>query len=106
MKTLELELIVGRPLFLRPGRTRLRLDEEHRRAYRRLYGLQWPLAGVPALRDHEFDGRSITLTTSQLAALNLAFTSLDRGARSRDHNAFEGQERSFTGQSQEMQFLS
>ena len=100
------EPITGKPLFLRPGSTRVRLGEEHRRAYRRLYGLQFPLAGVPALKDHDFDGRSITVTTSQLAALNRAFASLHRQAESGARNSFGGQERFLTEHFQEMQFLS
>ena len=95
----------GRPLFLRRGSTRIRLDEEHRRAYRRLYGLLFPLAGVPALSDQDFDGREVTMTKAQLAALNRAFASLN-SVVSPIHNSFEGQERFLTEHFQELQFLS
>ena len=102
----ELAPIGGNPIFLRPGSTRIRLNEEHRHAYRRLYGLVFPLAGVPALRDRDFDGRAMTVSKAQLEALNRAFASLDRYGHARAHNAFEGQERLLTERFQEMQFLS
>lgn len=102
----DVESITGEPVHFPPGRVVIRLNERHRLAYRRLYGLLFPLAGVPALKDHDFDGRPITLTRHQLAALNHALGSLDGRAGAGTGGAFDKQEQFLTSHFKEMQFLS
>ena len=106
MNGVEVEPITGKRVFLPPGRVAIRLDERYRRAYHRLFGLYFPLAGVPELRDDDFDGHALKFTRRQLAALNHAFASLDRREEPGLRRAFGGQEHSLTERSREMQFLS
>ena len=103
---MEVEPITGKRVLFPPGRVAIRLDEGHRRAYRRLYGLLFPLAGVPALNDHDFDGRALKLTRRELAALNLAFASLEHHASPGVRSAFGDQEQALTKHFKEMEFLS
>lgn len=100
----EIPPIVGKRIFFPPGHVAICLDDGHRRAYLRLYGLSWPLPGVPELKDRDFDGRTIKLTRSQLAALNLAFLSPRDHARTGRRSAFEAQEQFLTKHFKEMQF--
>jgi hypothetical protein len=104
--TLAVEPIVGKPERFRPGHVAIRLYERDRRAYRRLYGLVFPLADVPALKDGDFDGRVLTLTRPELQALNHALASLDRQGVPKMRGASEDQEQALTGHSKKMQFLS
>ena len=106
MNRADIEPIKGKRVLFSPRHVAIRLDEAHRRAYRRLFGLLFPLADVPALKDHDFDGRSIKVTRPQLAALNRAFGSLNHAARPGMHDAFDGQERALTNTSKRIQFLS
>ena len=89
-----------------PGRVVIRLSEHHRLAYRRLYGLLFPLAGAPVLKDRDFDGRPLTITRRQLASLNHALESLDCHAMAETRDAFGTQEDALTSCSKRMQFLS
>ena len=100
------EPIVGKPALFPPGHVTIQLGPQHRRAYLRLWGLSFPLSGVPALKDRDFDGRRIKLTQPQLAALNRAFASLRARSRPETGSAFEAQEQSSRSTSREMQFLS
>lgn len=106
MNALEIEPIIGKRILFPPSQLAIRLDEGHRRAYRRLSGLVFPLAGVPALKDHDFDGRSLKLTRRQLATLNRAFSSLNRPAEPGMQGAFEEQEQWLSDHFKEMQLLS
>jgi len=106
VNAIEVEPISGKQVFFPPGRVAIRLDEGHRRAYNRLYGLFFPLAGVPALKDDDFDGHALKFTRRQLAALNRAFASLGQKAEPGVHGAFGEQEHALTERSKEMQFLS
>ncbi len=106
MNASAVEPIIGKRVLFPPGHVAIRLDERHRRAYRRLYGLFFPLADAPTLKDDAFDGRSIHVTRTQLAALNRLFATLDRSATPRRRDAFGGQEESLIHQFREMQFLS
>lgn len=89
----EIEPIQGTPVRIPPGRVAIRLGEAHRNTYRRLYNrYQTHLAGLPILRDRDFDGRAVKVTPAQLEALNRAFASL--GAEPLDSGSgavFEGQ---------------
>lgn len=100
------EPIVGTPLRFPPGRVAVRLDEGHRLAYRRLYQhYQSVLAGLPVLRDRDFDGRVVRMTARELAALNQALAALDVPAQA-SQDAFEAQERVRTRLFKRLQFLS
>ncbi len=100
------EPMVGTPLRFPPGRVAVRLDEGHRLAYRRLYQhYQSVLAGLPVLRDRDFDGRAVRMTARELAALNQAFAGLE-GPASAPHDAFQAQEQVRTRLFKRLQFLS
>ena len=105
MTHLVVKPIVGQRTLL-PGRVQITLSAGHRRAYLLLYGGDFPLADVPALKDTDFDGRSIRMSSHELAALNRMFQALGREADPGPAAAFRGQERSLTGTSRRMQFLS
>ena len=98
--------IVGEAMFFRPGHVRITLNAEHRRAYRRLYGQSFPLADVPAIKNRDFDGRSITMTRRDLTALNQLFRTLVKEADLKPRDAFGDQGHSLTAHFKEMQFLS
>jgi hypothetical protein len=103
---MELEPIAGKPVRFPPGRVAIRLDERHKSAYRRLYGqYQSILAGLPVLRDRDFDGRVVTVTTSQLAALNVAFAKLG-AAENAGMSAFGDQEAARKRLFKRLQYLS
>ena len=106
MNRADVAPITGTPARFRRGHISVRLDDAHGRAYRRLYGLVFPLAGVPALKPHDFDGRSITLSRGQLDALNRAFATLNHRAASGIQGAAGDQEQFLTQHFKEMQFLS
>ena len=106
MTAMTMEPIVGRRVLFPPGQVRITLTPEHLRAYLRLYGLSFPLSDVPALKDHDFDGRSITMTRPQLAALNGKFRELSVPSGQESPGAFGQQERQLAQTSKRMQFLS
>jgi len=65
-----------------PGRVEVRLSEEHRRAYRRLYSrYQSYLVGLPVLRDKDFDGRPVRMTEAEFEALKRGFEQLSQEGR-------------------------
>lgn len=100
------EPIVGTPLRFPPGRVAVRLDEGHRLAYRRLYQrYQSVLAGLPVLRDRDFDGRAVRMTAQELTALNQALAGLEEPAGA-PQDAFGAQERARTRLFKRLQFLS
>jgi hypothetical protein len=88
-----------------PGRVSVRLGPEHHAAYRRLYSRYGTvLAGVPVLRDRDFDGRKVVLKQEELDALNAALISPD-GAGPPDET-FGSQERSRSKLFKRLQYLS
>ena len=98
--------IEGKPVRFPPGRLEIRLDERHKSAYRRLYaGYQSILAGLPVLRERDFDGRAVRVTPAELAALNAAFAGLAADG-SAPENPFSKQEASRTQLFKRLQFLS
>lgn len=100
------EPIVGAPLRFPPGRVAVRLEEGHRLAYRRLYQhYQSVLAGLPVLRDRDFDGRAVRMTARELAALNRALAGLEAPVDA-PQDPFEAQEQVRTRLFKRLQFLS
>jgi hypothetical protein len=104
---MAIEPVTGEPVRIPPGRVAVRLNDEHRRAYRQLYArYRTILDGLPVLReDRDFDGRPVKMTRAQLEALNSAFASL--GEPEGGHGSvFEGQEAGRTGLFKRLQYLS
>lgn len=102
----EFEPIIGTPVRLPPGRVAIRLTEDHRSAYRRLYARYCTiLDGLPVLRDRDFDGRAVKVTPSQLDALNRAFASLDQPPPPETGTPFEAQERAKSRLYRKTQYL-
>ena len=103
------EPITGRPVRFPPGHVAVRLDERYRLLYRRLYRrYQTLLAGLPVLRDRDFDGRAVKMRPEQLEALNEALarvtaSSADGGP---PEAPFLDQERVRTRLFKRLQFLS
>lgn len=98
-------LIAQRVLFRR-DQVHTTLNEEHRQAYRRLYGESFPLADVPALKDHDFDGRCIRMSASQFAALNRRLGVPGELSHPRRTSAFDNQDRLLAEHAKKIQFLS
>jgi hypothetical protein len=98
--------IIGRPVWFPRGYVSITLNAEHRREYRRLYGMYFPLPDVPALKDRDFEGRSIKVRKSQLAALNRRLLTLIDDANTDPPSAFRDQEESLTKNAHEILFLS
>jgi len=74
---MELEPIEGKPVRFPPGQVEIRLNQQYRSAYRALYArYQSILAGLPVLRERDFDGRAVKVTAQELEALRRAFASL------------------------------
>lgn len=91
-RIVEIEPVQGTPVRIPPGRVAIRLSEAHRNAYRRLYNsYQTHLAGLPVLRDRDFDGRAVKVTAAQLEALNRAFAGLVDEADKGSGAVFEAQ---------------
>jgi hypothetical protein len=60
-----------------PGTVQVRLDDGHRRLYRRVYARYMTIfENVPALTDRDFDGRPVRMSASQLRALQDAFAAV------------------------------
>jgi hypothetical protein len=102
---MELTPIEGKPVRFPPGRVEIRLTQQHRRAYRALYGhYQSILVSLPVLRERDFDGRPVRVTPVQLEALNEAFFgSADAG---KPGTAFESQEAARSRLFKRLQYLS
>ena len=101
------EPIVGTPVRMPPGRVEVRLNADHRRAYRTLYArYRTIIDGLPVLReDRDFDGRAVRLTPAQLEALNSAFETLDSPAPGTG-SVFDAQEAGRTRLFKRLQHLS
>ena len=106
VKPITVDPIIGHSVRFPPGHVSITLSAEHRRAYLRLYGTYFPLADMPALKDRDFDGRSIKMSRPQLAALNRRFRALADEADPGPPGAFRDQEQSLAKHFKEMQFLS
>jgi hypothetical protein len=75
-------------------------------AYRRLYaGYQSYLTGVPVLRERDFDGRRVVMTSAQLEALNKALSALDAPVHEHD-SVYGAQEHGRKRLFKRLQFLS
>lgn len=101
------EPVIGKRLRVPPGRVEIRLNAEHRSAYRRLYArYRTILDGLPVLReDRDFDGRAVVVTAAQLEALNAAFQGIEAGAGEAT-SAFSAQESAKTDLFKRLQYLS
>jgi hypothetical protein len=98
--------IEGKSVRFPPGRVEIRLNQEHRRAYRTLYAhYQSILAKLPVLRDRDFDGRAVKVTSAQLEALNAAFDNM-QAPRPQGDTAFEAQESAKSRLFKRLQYLS
>lgn len=74
-------------------------------AYRRLYGrYKTVTAGLPVLRERDFDGRRVLLTPAQLEALNRALA--ESGPPTSGSAPFGRQEAAKTGLAKRTQYLS
>lgn len=103
---MEYEPISGTPTRFPPGRVRIRLSQGYRRPYRTLYArYQSILAGVPVLRDRDFDGRTFTITATELDALNRALGVLGNDS-SPGEAAFSSQEAGRSRLFKRLQYLS
>jgi hypothetical protein len=103
---MEYGAIIGKALRFPPGRCQIRLSQEHHRAYRALYArYQSILAGLPVLRDHDFDGRTVTVTTSELESLNRALSAASAEA-ARPETAFSSQQAVRSRLFKRLQYLS
>lgn len=99
--------IEGKPVRFPPGKIAVRLTQEHWRAYRELYAsYQSILAGLPVLRERDFDGRRVLMSPQQLESLNGALASLDGPPGGKPGSAFGSQEASRSGLFKRLQYLS
>ena len=104
---MELEPIEGKPVRFPPGRVEIRLNPTHRSAYRVLYArYQSILAGLPVLRERDFDGRQVKVTASEFDALRRAFAGPSEAGAHRQGAAFESQEASKERLFKRLQYLS
>ncbi len=98
--------IVGTPVRFPPGRIAVRLGPEQHSAYRRLYGhYRSVLAGLPVLRDRDFDGRKVLLKRHELDALNTALAA-PSGGDAVGGETFGRQEQSRSKLFKRLQYLS
>jgi hypothetical protein len=101
------EPISGKPVRWPPGRVEIRLSEAHRNAYRALYArYQSILAGLPVLRDRDFDGRPVKVKPAQLEALNRALASLGELPKGPIGTAYASQEAAKSRRFKRLQYLS
>jgi len=85
----------------------VRLDDSHRRLYRRLYArYATVLDGLPVLRDRDFDGRPVRMTRAQLDSLNRAFASLEAESGSTPPVPFAAQSQGRSRLFKRLQYLS
>ena len=101
------EPISGKPVRWPPGRVQIRLGEEHRSAYRALYArYQSILAGLPVLRDTNFDGRPVKVKPAQLEALNRTLASLAEPSKGPIGTVYASQEAARSRLFKRLQYLS
>jgi hypothetical protein len=100
-------IIEGKPVRFPPGKVAITLDQDRLMDYRRLYARSaTDLAGLPKLRDRDFDGRTVKISPSELDALNRAFARLHAPASRQTGTVFEAQERNKTRLFKRLQHLS
>jgi len=91
------EPIQGRPLRFPPGRVEIHLGPDRLLEYKRLYALSsTDLAGLPKLRDRDFDGRAVSVSKRELDALNAALVRLHAPSPRDTGSVFEAQEQTRT----------
>jgi len=101
------EPIEGKAVRFPPGKVAITLGKDRLMDYRRLYARSsTDLAGLPKLRERDFDGRTVTISRSELDALNATLTRLHTPAPHRTGSVFEAQERFKTRLYKRTQFLS
>ncbi|MEX2225997.1 MAG: hypothetical protein WEB52_06065 [Dehalococcoidia bacterium] len=99
--------IEGRPVRFPPGKVAVTLGKERQSDYRRLYSrASTDLAGLPALRDRDFDGRTVKIAQSELDALNRALAGLQTPPPREGQSVFRAQERNKTRLFKRLQHLS
>jgi hypothetical protein len=104
---MELDPIEGKPVRFPPGRVEIRLNPKHRSAYRALYArYQSILAGLPVLRERDFDGRPVHVTANELEALRRAFAGPSGPVAYGQGTAFESQEALKEQLFKKLQYLS
>lgn len=92
---------------LRPGRVRVRLGPEHRKAYEVLYSHYGTIFdSLPVLGERDFEGRAVSMTKAQLAALIQGFAGLSEAEEASPESPFEAQERVKRRLFKRLQFLS
>ena len=103
---MDYQPIEGKPVRFPPGRVEVRLNEGHRRLYRALYArYRTIIDGLPVLRERDFDGRAVKITSAQLEAMNAAFGDLAGSEPSRT-GTFGAQEEGRTRLFKRLQYLS
>ena len=104
---MDLARIEGKPVRFPPGKVEIRLDQSYKYGYQTLYrSYQSNLAGLPVLRERDFDGRAVRVSQSELDALNAGFASLAGGAPKQPANVFAAQEAAKTRLFKRLQYLS
>ena len=97
----------SKPVRFPPGRVEIRLNPKHRSAYRARYArYQSILAGLPVLRERDFDGRPVKVTANELEALRRAFAGPSEPGAHRQGTAFGSQEASKERLFKRLQYLS
>jgi hypothetical protein len=103
---MDVEPIVGAHTRFPPGHVKIRLGDEHRRAYQLLYAhYRTVIDGLPVLRERDFDGRAVTVTVAELEALNQALARLGAPTEPPATTAFGAQEQAKSRQFKKLQFL-
>jgi len=104
---MEFNPIEGHPVRFPPGLVAIKLNKSQLMDYRRLYSRSsTDLAGLPKLRQRDFDGRTVHITQAELDALNGALASLHAPLHRGTGSVFEAQERSRTRLFKRLQHLS
>jgi hypothetical protein len=104
---MDFEPIEGKPVRFPPGKVAVQLGKDRLMDYRRLYARSGTdLAGLPKLRERDFDGRTITISRSELDALNDALARLHTPRPRETGSVFEAQERFKARLYKRTQFLS
>jgi hypothetical protein len=104
---MEFEPIKGQPVRFPPGKVAIKLDATRLMDYRRLYARSGTdLAGLPKLRDRDFDGRRVYITRDELDALNAALARLHAPRRRATGSVFEGQQQHNNRLFKRLQYLS
>jgi hypothetical protein len=105
---MQLPPLEAKRLRFPPGRVAVRLSDQHRRAYRLLYGrYESYLQGLPVLRDRDFDGRPVRMSEAEFEALKRGFERLsDHGVAAAPPTPFLRQEAEKERLFKRLQFLS